>query len=305
MIVTLFGSNSFSLKRRLDELTQKFLAEHGDLALERIDAESATENQILDAVQSLPFLANRKMVVVRGLGNNKSAAEQIEQIIDSVSDSTDLIFHEPSIDKRTVYFKVLKSKTQLEEFGELDGPNLSNWLIGEAKNQGGELSYADANYLLERLGTSQQMLASELDKLLTYEPKISRASIDLLTEPAPQSKVFDLLDAAFSGNKKRALKLYEEQRAQKVEPQIIVGMIAWQLQLIALAKNAASRTSSQIAADTNMKAYPIEKARGLAGRISEGELKYLTAEALDIDYKSKTTALDLDEALKNYIVATL
>ncbi|MBI5906516.1 DNA polymerase III subunit delta [Candidatus Saccharibacteria bacterium] len=303
MLVSLVGSNSFGLKRRLDELARAFVAEHGELALEKIDAESASENQILDAVQSLPFLADRKLVVVRGLSGNKLMAEQIEQIIDAISDGTDLIFHEPSIDKRTSFFKVLKNKTQLEEFNELDARSLAAWLVDEVKNRGGELSYADANYLVERLGTNQQMLASELDKLLTYEPKISRISIDLLTELAPQSKVFDLLDAAFSGNKKRALKLYEQQRAQKVEPQLIIGMVAWQLQLIALAKNGSKRTPAQIAADSGMKPYPIEKARGLANRLSSDELKGLVAEALDIDYKSKTTPLDLDEALKTYIVS--
>ncbi len=303
MITTLAGNNSFGLKRRLDELVQAFVAEHGELALEKIDAESASENQILDAVQSLPFLADRKLVVVRGLSGNKPMVEQVEQIIDTISDSTDLIFHEPSIDKRTAFFKVLKSKTQLEEFNELDARSLAAWLVNEAKNHGGELSYTDANYLIERLGTNQQMLASELDKLLTYEPKISRVSIDLLTELAPQSKVFDLLDAAFSGNKKQALKLYEQQRAQKVEPQLIIGMLAWQLQLIALAKHGSKRAPAQIAADSGMKAYPIEKAGGLASRLSSDELKSLVAEALDIDYKSKTTPLDLDEALKTYIVS--
>lgn len=303
MIVSLVGSNSFALRRRLDELTRVFVAEHGELALEKIDAEAASENQTLDAVQSLPFLAGRKLVVVRGLSGNKSMAEQIEQIINAVSDSTDLIFHEPSVDKRTVFFKVLKNKTQLEEFNELDARSLVAWLVNEAKSRGGGLSYADANYLVERLGVNQQMLASELDKLLTYELKISRVSIDLLTELAPQSKVFDLLDAAFSGNKKRALKLYEEQRAQKVEPQLIIGMLAWQLQLIALAKHGGRCTPAQIAADSGMKAYPIEKARGLADRLGNDELKNLVTEALNIDYKSKTTPLDLDEALKTYIVS--
>ena len=41
MTITLAGSNFYSLKRRLDELAGKFLAEHGELALERIDAEEA------------------------------------------------------------------------------------------------------------------------------------------------------------------------------------------------------------------------------------------------------------------------
>src|ERR1700742_2844351 len=120
MVITLTGSNFYLLKNRLDELVAEFVKEHGEFALERIDAEEAEPRAVLDAMQSLPFLAVRKMVVVRGAGANKDISGQIEQIIDSAGDTTDLILYEPSLDKRGAYFKVLKSKTQLEEFAELD-----------------------------------------------------------------------------------------------------------------------------------------------------------------------------------------
>src|SRR4051794_29889768 len=110
MIITIIGSNHYSLKRRLDELVGEFMNEHGELALERIDAEEAEPQAVLDAVQSLPFLSTRKLVVVRGAAANKTLSGQIEQIIDSAGDTTDLIFYEPAIDKRSGYFKVLKAK---------------------------------------------------------------------------------------------------------------------------------------------------------------------------------------------------
>src|SRR5665213_1478274 len=115
MITTLTGSNSYMLRRRLDELADKFVAKHGELALQKIDAEEAEPEAILEAVASLPFLASRKLVVLRSLGSNKAASGQIEQIINSAGEGTDIIFYEPAIDKRTVYFKVLKNQTQLEE----------------------------------------------------------------------------------------------------------------------------------------------------------------------------------------------
>jgi len=159
MIITLTGSNSFGLRQRLEELEAKFVAEQGDLALERLDGSETDASAILDAVQSLPFLAERKMVVVRNLSQNKPAAEAIEQIISSSGMTTDLIIYEPVLDRRTNYFKVLKSQTQLEEYAELDAHQLSKWLADEAKARGGQLGLADANFLVERVGAHQQMLA--------------------------------------------------------------------------------------------------------------------------------------------------
>jgi DNA polymerase III delta subunit len=139
MVIALVGGNSFSLRSRLNELVNNFVKEHGDLALEKIDAGEVEYQTIVDALQNLPFLATKKMVTVRDLNQNKQAAEQIEQIIDAAGDDTDLIIYDSVTDKRTAYYKTLRSKTQLEEFNELDAHNLAKWLVGEAKNRGGEL----------------------------------------------------------------------------------------------------------------------------------------------------------------------
>jgi len=303
MIITITGTNSYLVRRRLGELVSKFVAEYGELALERIDAEEADLSTVRDAVSSLPFLSNRKMVVVRNLSALKPSPEQIEQIISSIGDATDVIFYEPQIDRRTAYFKVLKDKTQLEEFNEMDIRSLAQWLVGEAKKSAGALSFADANYLVERVGTNQALLANELDKLLIYHSRITRENIDLLTEPNPQSKVFDLLDVAFAGQKGRALKLYDDQRAQKVEPQAILAMIAWQLNIIAIAKYSKERDISEVSRESGVKDYPLRKVGRLADKLDEEKLKNLVSEALNIDWRSKTTSLDLDETLKTYIVS--
>jgi DNA polymerase-3 subunit delta len=301
MIATLTGENSFAVRQRLKELIGKFVAKHGELAVERFDAEEAEASAMIEAIQALPFLAASKMVIVRNGSANQQFAAQIEQTLSSVSGSTDLILYEPNIDKRTAYFKVLKKQTSFEEYKNLDKPNLAKWLAAEAKKHDTKLSFSDANYLVERLGENQELLYNELSKLALYDPHISKENIDLLTDPTPQSKVFDLLDAAFAGKKGRALELYEDQRAQKVEPQAILAMIAWQLQTLSLIKTAEERSPDQIAKDAGMNPYPVKKATVMANKLSDDRLRQMVSEALEIDLKGKTTSLDLDEALKTYI----
>lgn len=301
MVIALVGSNSFALKRRLSELVESFVTKHGELALERIDASEAGVEVIIDAVQSVPLLSDKKMVVIRGLGANKPAAEKIEQII-SAAGSNDLVIYDPDTDRRTSYFKTLQKTTSLEVLNEADPRTLASWIVSETAEQGGEISIQDANYLIERVGTDQNRLFNELDKLITYGRQVTRGNIELLTEQAAQSRVFDLLDAAFSGYKQKALQLYEEQRAQKVEPQAILAMIVWQLHLLAAAKLGEGKPPAEIARDFNMKPYPISKAASLAKRISEKKLSELVGEVFEIDLKNKTRSVDLDEALKTYIV---
>lgn len=301
MVVTLTGNNAHALSARLAGLVIEFAKKYGELAIERIDAEEAEGQAILDAVTNLPFLSEKKMVVVRNPSANKEAANNIEQIISSIHDGVELILVEPITDKRTLFYKILSSKTSMETFDELTPPELAEWLVDETKDQGGEIIKSDANYLIERLGQNQAQLANEIAKLITYEPKITRANIDLLTVKTPQGRVFDLLDAAFAGNKTRALELYAQQRAQKVEPQEIMSMLAWQLRLIAACALAGPKSSTDIAKDLGMSSFPVMKAQNLAKKINLSKLKELVFEATALDLRGKSASIELDEALKTYI----
>jgi len=173
MIATFTGSNHFALKSELDSRMQAFVAAEGELGLERIDGEEADLQRITEAMQSLPFLASKKMVVLKNPSANKQFAEKVDMLLGTVPDTTDLIIIESKLDKRLSYYKTLKSKTAFREFGELDARELSNWLVQQTKLQGGSLQSADALYLVERVGTSQELLFHELEKLLSYSPNIT------------------------------------------------------------------------------------------------------------------------------------
>ncbi len=160
----------------------------------------------------------------------------------------------------------------------------------------------DAGYLIERLGLNQQLLSSELAKLLTYSPKINRTSIDLLTEPTPQSTIFQLLDAAFAGNAKKALKIYQEQRAGKTEPLAIIGMLAWQLHVVALIVSAGQRSDAEIAKEAKLSPFVVRKSRHIARELALSRVTQLISQLLDLDLHIKTTSTDADDALQAYIL---
>lgn len=302
MILCLTGENSFSLQVELNRLVSRFVDEHGDLALERLDGEEADFAHIREAVTGLPFLAAKKLVVLRAPSKNKQFLEGFEQLFNDLPETNDIAIVEPKLDKRLVYYKWLKKSTDFQEFPELDLGGLSHWLTDEAKRQNGSLNPADARYLVERVGQSQQLLSSELEKLLIYDQNISRDTINLLTDPAPQSTVFELLEAAFAGRQKRAQDLYAEQRAQRVEPQAIIAMLAWQLHVLAIIKTAGDRSADQIAKESRLNPFVVRKSQSIARNIGLPNLKQLIADLLRIDTQIKTTAIDPDEALQHYLL---
>lgn len=300
--MTLTGENSFALQDELRKLTGAFIAKHGDLALERLDGETADAARILEALHGLPFLADRKMVVLRALSTNKQLQEQTEQLFSEIPGTTDVILVEPKLDKRLAYYKFLKKNTDFRDFPELDQNGLARWLVDTAKDRGGSLGSGDARYLVERVGANQQLLSNELDKLLLNSSHITRQTIDLLTDSTPQSTIFQLLEAAFAGNARQALRLYSEQRTLNVEPVQIIAMLAWQLHVLAVIKTGGDRTADVIAREAKLNPFVVRKSQAIARSLTLAKLKELISELLKIDIRAKSTNIDPDEALQHYLL---
>jgi DNA polymerase-3 subunit delta len=302
MMVTLTGSNDFLRQQELKSLVAGFLQEHDEMAIERFDGDEADAARMREALNSLPFLTTRKLVILREPGRQKTFAENIGDILKDVADTTDLIVVEPKLDKRLAYYKTLKKDTDFREFGELDANGLAAWATGYAKEHGGSLKASDAKLIVDRLGANQQLLKSELDKLLAYNDDITRESIDALVDPLPQSTVFELLDAAFQGKTDRALQLYHEQRTLKVEPQAIIALLAWQLHVLAVIKAAGTRSPDEIAREAKLNPFVVRKSQGLARALSLEQLRAKIDSLLTLDIKLKKVSIDADEALQLYLM---
>jgi DNA polymerase-3 subunit delta len=302
MITILTGRNSFMLQQELQRIINKFVSQHTDMGLERLDGEEVEYDRIREGLQSLPFLASKKLVVLRDGSANKQFLENAEKLLKDIPESTDLVIVEPKIDKRLSYFKLLKKIGDFKEFNELDGNGLTHWLVDQAKSRGGVMTISDANLLVDRIVINQQLLANELEKLLLYNPKINKESILLLTDKTPQSSIFDLLDAALNGKTELALELYIEQRQQKVEPAQIMALLAWQLHVLALIKTAGNRDTNDIASEAKINPYVVRKSTAIADKLSYDDLKKLISYVRELDHRLKSESIDPDEALTNLFI---
>lgn len=302
MIRTLSGANGFLVKRELDRLVDEFSQKHSDLAVQRIDAAETDYSEILTAISNISMFDPIKMVIVRSGSQNKQLVENIEHIIASVPDSTEVIFVEDKLDKRLVYYKTLKKSTEFQEFADVDSRNLPSWVAEIVHSQNGKISNADAGYLVDRVGNNQMILANEIEKLLINNPQINREAINQLTEKTVNSSVFDLLEAAFAGKTDRALNIYDELREQKIEPPQIIGMLSWQLYVLSVIKTAGSKPTGEIASEAKLNPYVLNKSSSIARNISLNKLRQLVKDLLDIDVKSKSSNRNSDEMLKLYLI---
>ena len=302
MIVILCGSNSFLIELEYKKLVDEFLSANGDLAIEKLSGESITYDYLVSSVQAVPFLSDRKMVIIDGLSLNKELVEKFERLEAVVADSTDLVIKEVSIDKRTAFYKLLKKQGGFNEFGDLDDFALSKWSEQYAKTNGLELTSADMRYLVERIGNNQMLIASEIEKLSLFSKKPNREEINKLVAPSPQSKIFDLVESAFGGDIEKTMSIYDDQRKQKVEPQAILAMVMWQMNILALVVTAGNKSAALIAADSKQSPYVIQKTMTIAKKTNINKVKELVGRILELDKNMKTVSIDADEAVRTLLL---
>ena len=302
MVITLTGTNDFARTTALKELVAAFVAEHTDMGLERLDGDEADVDRMRESLHSLPFLTARKLVVLRQPSKQKAFTEHISDILKDVAETTDVVIVEPKLDKRLSYYKTLKKETDFRESNDLDAAGLGTWAAAFIKAKGGSLTTGDARFLVDRVGPNQQLLQQELDKLFAYDPKLTKQTIELLTEAAPQSTVFELLDAAFAGRTKRAFEIYQEQRALKVEPQAIIAMLAWQLHVLALIKAAEQKSIDDIARVSKVNPFVLRKSQSLVRGLSLDTIRRQISDLLQLDLDLKSKAIDADDAVQLYLL---
>lgn len=303
MITTITGDNDFEMQRKLHHITADFIKNYSDLAVEQLDINDNTVAEVFNAIDSLPFLSDRKLLLLNKFSNSKEFIEKFEQILDSNPESVDIVLIEPKLDKRLSFYKKLVKQTEFINLVSLNERELPNWIIQTVNKSNGTIDISTANYLARTVGSNQLMLASEIDKLLLYENKITKEGIDLLCEKTLQSSIFDLIEAAFSNNLKNLISLYSEQRNQNVEPPQIIALLNWQLNIFLLINLAKENNFTQLISQAKISPYAIQKSRRVADSLSISKLKNLIHDLLDIDIAIKTSAVDSDELLQNYLIS--
>lgn len=302
MIGVVTGPNSFAAREYLNATVSDFKKAHGDFSVERIDAQDYEYDQIIGVVQETSFLSAEKLIVISNISAKKEITEEFEKFNEKIAEGNKVLIYEPKPDKRSAFYKSLKKQKAFKEFSELDDNDLRQWLKGLAATENVKISQPDIIYLINRVGNNQEKLKNELEKLIRFDKNITRESIDILTETTPQGSVFNLLDVAFSADHKKTILLYEDQRAQGVEPLNIFSMIVWQIHNVALVNSAGDKSPDEISSASGLSPFVVKKSQLISKRLGRGRIESILQKLSELDLFFKTVTIDQDTAMKNLLV---
>ncbi len=250
MLIFVYGSDGVRVSEKVEEMRKRFLQKFdaSGMNLAEFPTTGSSElpfGDIVQAVQSAPFLSEKRMVIVRGLLMTLKKAQSdvwIDALRRTPSSSIVVLADcedAKAIEKHAV-FVGCKDMAETHHYAQekLEGDVLVRWVVERAKEHGATISRDVAAELAARVGDDVWRLRQEIAKLAAYAGKesITRVAIDMLVMRDSASNIFALVDALAGNDAKTALRMLADERAAGSADLYILAMIARQVRLLAQVK---------------------------------------------------------------------
>jgi len=266
-----------------------------DLNVTILDGRKVTLGELRHAADAIPFLADKRLVIVEGLltrltsrrgqeGDEAepagSARELLKGLVDylpQVPESTRLVFVEPRSLPASHPVLKLALQTDRRTVKELPLPSkesMVSWVQKRARLHGGEFTSQAATALVAAVGydprpsdrdrTPEQgvklrQLDQEIRKLLTYvnwSRPVEPRDVHVMVADAQQGDLFGMIDAIAGGNGKKAIVELHRLIDRGKSPLELFGMIVRQFRLMIQIKELAEQGLSSAAIAERLSLHP-------------------------------------------------
>ena len=258
-VYLLFGDEPFlvnSYKKRLREA----IAGDDTMNYNYFEGKGPDVKEIISLADTMPFFAERRLVMVDGSGFFKSSApEELVNYIAEIPESTCMVFVESEVDKRNKLYKKVKDNGYAAELKKQDADQLMRWAAGILAKDGKKITRQVMEYFMERTGDDMENISSELEKLISYtlgRDIVTDEDVETICTTQVTNKIFDMISAISARQTRKAMDLYEDLLTLKEPPMRILFLIARQFNQILQVKELVGKGMDKGTIASKLKLQP-------------------------------------------------
>ena len=306
-VYLLYGDEAY-LKRQYKERLTKAMVQEGDtMNYSYYEGKNIPVPEVIDLAETMPFFADRRLIVIEDSGFFKSASAEMAAYIKTMPDTVCFLFIESEIDKRGKLYKAVKEKGRIVEMGRQNERTLLLWILGMIKADGKRIQESTARYFISKIGPDMENLSQELEKLLCYvmgEQDITMEDVDSICTSNTENKIFEMIDAVAAKKQKTALGYYYDLLALKEPPMRILYMLARQFKILFEVKDLVKRgySKKQIQEEKGLHPFVVSKCMDQCRAFSTKDLRRILEEAAELESSVKTGLLNDVMSVELFIV---
>ena len=310
-----YGEEVFLLHHYLEQLRKSIVDELTEsFNFHKLTSETFDIRDFADAVENLPMMAERTMVLVDEIDVFKMNEGDREKMIDIFSDipeyCTVVFTYETTAfkpDKRLKkLWDAINKNGELVEFAKQNQRDLIAWITRHLAANQKRINPDLCAYLIDITDGTMTSLAGEISKISAYSgaDEIKKSDIDAVTEPVLDAVVFQMTDLLGQGEYGGALVKLQQLLKMQQEPIAILGAIGGHFRRMATARTLLDhgKTSTELMRLCGMADYPARKTMSAAGRFPAKFYAKAAELVLESDRQMKTSFDDPKRILEMLIM---
>ncbi len=291
-----FGEDNFSSNQKLKAWQNGFIKKYGeDSSVEILDGEKLDMKNFETDLQSLPFLSEKKLVIIKDFFDERNAEEQkqMAKIIEKTPDFCVLFFYENAgITKTSALYKKIIQIGKVEEFAPLSPQESAQWILAKAKKENVKISPLAARALADQVSGSLWALSSEYEKLKTFAngEEITKEMIEKLVSPTLSASIFHLTDFIAEKRQKEAISILQILEESDGDMAKIFFMIVRHFRLLIQVFDMVQRKEihQSIVKKLSLPVFVVPKMASQCRNFTEEDLVEIYKKLLKIDTDFKT-----------------
>ncbi|MBP1999133.1 DNA polymerase-3 subunit delta [Paenibacillus shirakamiensis] len=304
-----FGSEKYQIQEFIQAIQQVVVEpENRDLALVHYDLSETLIEQVIEEAETLPFLVERKLIIVRDTSlfsaarDNAKMEHKVDTLLQYISNPADhsvviFVVQGDKLDERKKTVKAMKASGQVLSFMPLGGQELIQWVVSQVKTRHCHIDAPTAKVLIHSAGVQMAALSAEINKLCLYTGEggtIQQEDIAELVSKTTEQNVFGMVEDIANLKLDKALSTFYELLKQREEPIKIAALIARQFRIMLQVKELGSQSYSQqqIASQLGLHPYAVKIAGEQARKFDGAKLRTSLSELAELDYRMKSGRID-------------
>jgi DNA polymerase-3 subunit delta len=310
-LYVLLGDDSFLVSEAVAAIKVKALTPGSeDFNFQVFDASETPASTICDAVEVLPMMGTRRLVICRGIESFKDKDwEVLYPLFDRPVESTTLVLTGEEMDRRKKSFKKLADTAFMVELKRPYENQLQTWIEYLAYRNGVTLSRDAAQMLKQFVGVNLSELNNEIGKLKNYigeRTAIEAQDVLTVVSQSRVDRIFDLTDAIGRRDCALALQSLANLLENGQNEVGVLSMITRHIRILSHIREGQREglTGGRLSAKAGVPQFLLGQYVQQVSRWNEDKIS-MTYQALqDTDRALKSSGLPSHVWLENFILKT-
>ena len=242
-VYLLYGEEEYLKKQYRDRLKNAIVGDD-TMNYSYYDSDNASVKDIIDVCETMPFFAQKRLVVMENTGFLKSSNEELADYIKHIPDYLIIVMVEKEVDKRNKVYKAIDAVGYVCEMKPQTTATLEKWIAGLLAKDSLRISRDACDLILDKTGAGMDYIRQETEKLVSYcqgRDVVTVEDVEKVCATQTTSHIFDMISAIANKKQQQALDLYYDLLELKEPPMRILYLIVRQFNGILQVKDLMSR----------------------------------------------------------------